>query len=98
MESFERPLDGTLPKLNKCKQGKRGSKFWSFYDKVIIESLLKGIKFLTRRSTMEDLIPLKLDMGPKGGIKERSFVGGRDCQNRASANRGGLGVQILVIS
>lgn len=43
-------------------------------------------------------LPLKLDVGPKGGIKERSFVGGRDCQNRASANKGGLGVQILVIS
>ena len=89
MESFERPLDGTLPKLNKCKQGERGSKFWSFYDKVIIESLLKGIKFLTRRSTMEDVIPLKLDMGPKGGIKERSFLGGRDYQNRTVANKEG---------
>lgn len=51
-----------------------------------------------RRSTIEDIMPLKLDVGPKGGIKERSFVGGRDCQNRASANREGLGVQILVIS
>lgn len=98
MESSERSLEGALPKLNKCKQGERGSIFWSFYYKVIIKSLLKVTKFLVRRSTMEDIMPLKLDVGPKGGIKERSFVGGRDCQNRASANRGGLGVQILVIS
>ena len=38
---------------------------------------------------MEDVIPLKLDMGPKGGIKERSFLGERDYQNRTVANKEG---------
>ena len=33
---------GSLPKLNKCEQGGRGSRVWAFYDNVIIECPLIG--------------------------------------------------------
>ena len=37
MQNFECSEEGGLPKSNKCEQGGRGSKFWSFFEDVITE-------------------------------------------------------------